>query len=90
MSHPASQDELFFRALHHYLVAHRAQGADTADLIEAIRATTGQELDWFFREWVFMAGHPDYRVQASYDAARKIEKVTVAQTQQADAVDADF
>ena len=84
MSQPASQNELFFRALNRYLVAHRAQGADTADLIEAIRSTTGQELDWFFREWVFMAGHPDYRVEASYDATKKIETIIVVQTQQAD------
>jgi aminopeptidase N len=85
-SHPASQNERLFRALHHYLVAHRAQSADTADLIEAIRATTGQELDWFFREWVFMAGHPDYRVEASYDATKKSERLIVAQTQQTGAV----
>ena len=85
-SYPASQNEQFFRALHHYLTAHHAQSADTADLIEAIRTTTGQELDWFFREWVFMAGHPEYRVEASYDTAKKIERVTVVQTQRPDAL----
>jgi len=85
-AHAASQDELMFRALHHYLSAHRAQSADTADLIEALRETTGQELGWFFREWVFMAGHPDYRVTARYDVARKLEKLSVTQTQRTDAV----
>ena len=44
-SHPASQDELLFRALHDYLVTHHTQVADTADLISALRETTGQELD---------------------------------------------
>ncbi|MHB8485579.1 MAG: M1 family aminopeptidase [Candidatus Acidiferrales bacterium] len=83
-SHPASQNEALFRALHHYLIAHHAQTAGTADLISAIRETSGEELDWFFREWVFMAGHPDYQVEASYDATKKIEKVTVTQTQQVD------
>ena len=81
MAHPASQQERLFRALHHYLVAHAAQSADTAELIDAIRATTGEEIDWFFREWVYMSGHPDYRVEASYDAARKTAKLTVTQTQ---------
>ena len=65
---------------------HHTQTADTADLISAIRATTGQELDWFFREWVFMAGHPDYRVEATYDATAKSEKLIVTQTQKADGV----
>jgi aminopeptidase N len=81
MSHPASQQERLFRALHHYLVAHATQSADTADLIDAIRATTGEEIEWFFREWVFMSGHPDYRIEASYDATKKTEKLAVTQTQ---------
>ncbi len=81
-SQPASQNEVLFRALQHYLLVHHAQTADTSDLIGAIRDTTGQELGWFFREWVFMAGHPDYRVEAAYDSTKKIEKVSVAQTQE--------
>src|SRR6202161_3706060 len=80
-SHPASQHELFFQALQHYLVVHHAQDADTPELIKSIRQITGEELEWFFREWVFMAGRPDYRVAASYDATKKTEKVTVTQTQ---------
>jgi aminopeptidase N len=83
---PASQSEPFFRALHYYLTAHHAQTADTADLLEAIWTTTGQDLTWFFHEWVFMAGHPDYRVEATYDAPKRIEKLKVAQTQHVDAV----
>ncbi len=85
-SHPASQNEPLFRALHYYLVTHHAQVADTADLVNAIRATTGQELGWFFREWVFLAGHPDYRVETSYNAPTKSEKLVVTQTQQANGV----
>lgn len=85
-SHPASQDEAFFRAVRHYLTAHPAQTANTADLMDAIRATTGQELGWFFHEWVFMAGHPDYDVVAAYDAKTKVEKLTVRQTQQPDSI----
>jgi aminopeptidase N len=81
MSHPASQDEALFRAFHHYLTAHATQSADTPELIESIRDITGQELGWFFSEWVFMAGHPDYRIEASYDATKKTEKLTVTQTQ---------
>lgn len=83
---PASQQEPFFQALRYYLTAHRAQTADSADLMEAIRKTTGRELSWFFHEWVFMAGHPDYRVEAAYDSAKRTEKLTVRQMQQTDAL----
>ena len=81
-SHAASQNEVLFEAFHHYLVDHHGQSTDTSELIESIRTVTGAELGWFFREWVFMSGWPDYRVEASYDAARKTEKVTVLQVQQ--------
>jgi aminopeptidase N len=84
LSKPASQDEPLFRALHQYLTANCAQSADTADLIAAIRSTTGQEIGWFFREWVFMSGHPEYRVEAKYDSSKKVERVTIAQTQRVD------
>ena len=85
-SHPASQREVIFQALHHYLAANHEQTADTDDLIDAIRASTGLELGWFFHEWVFMAGHPEYRVETSYDNVTKAEKVKVEQTQHVDAM----
>lgn len=81
-SQPASQNENLFRALNHYLVAHHAQSADTPELEESIRAATGEELGWFFREWVYMSGWPDYRVAARYDAAKHTETISVLQTQQ--------
>lgn len=80
----ASQNEELFRALRHYLEMNRAQPADTADLEAAIRESTGLELGWFFREWVQMAGHPEYRVTANYDTGAKIERVRVEQTQHVD------
>lgn len=83
-SHEASQKEALFRALHHYLIANRERTADTAALIAAIREDTGLELDWFFHEWVYMKGHPHYCVQANYDPARRIERVSVAQMQHVD------
>ena len=73
-SHPASQHELFFQALHHYLVGHHARDADTPELIKSIQEATGDRTpaSWFFPgEWVFMAGRPDYRVAASYDGHKK-------------------
>jgi aminopeptidase N len=85
-SHPASQRETLFRALHHYLVLHHAHTAVTGDLVAAIHESTGLELGWFFREWVFMAGTPSYRVAARYDSARHVEVVHVEQVQHVDAI----
>lgn len=83
---PASQRETLFRALNHYLVLHHTHTATTADLIDALRESTGLELGWFFHEWVFMAGTPSYRVSARYDSARRVEVVHVEQVQHVDSL----
>ena len=85
MTTPASQNETLFKALNYYLVTHHAQTADTADLVSSIWTRTGQDLSWFFHEWVYKGGHPDYRVTANYDLKRKAEVVKVVQTQKVNA-----
>lgn len=85
-NHEASPRETLFRALHHYLVLHRTHTATTSDLMSALRESTGLELGWFFREWVFMAGTPSYRVSARYDSARRVEVVHVEQVQHVDSL----
>lgn len=81
MQSPASQNETLFQALNYYLTAHAAQPADSADLLRSVWTRTGTELGWFFDEWVFKGGHPDYRVSATYDPKRKAEVLTVTQAQ---------
>jgi aminopeptidase N len=81
MQSPASQRESLFQGLNYYLTSHAAEAADSADLLRSLWSRTGKELGWFFDEWVFRGGHPDYRVVASYDPRRKAEVLTVAQTQ---------
>ncbi len=84
--HPASQREPLFRALHHYLARYHTHTVTTADLVDALRASTGLELGWFFHEWVFMAGTPHYRVSARYDSTRRLEVILVAQGQPVDSL----
>jgi aminopeptidase N len=83
---PASQRETLFRALHHYLVLHHAHTATTATLMEAVRESTGLELGWFFHEWVFRAGTPNYHVTANYDSAQQVERIHVSQIQHIDSL----
>lgn len=85
-SQPASQSEPLFRALHRYLVTFRAQSVTTPDLTRLIESYTHRDLGWFFHEWVYMGGQPEYRVSARYDSSARVERLEVAQTQKLDAV----
>lgn len=77
-------DDAFFRGIHHYAETYKWKNADTHDFQEAMQDATGQNLDWFFNEWLYKAGYPEYKVTASYDPGKKIETVTVEQTQKLD------
>ena len=71
MQSPASQNETLFQGLNYYLTTHAAHSADTSELLQSIWTRTGRELSWFFDEWVYKGGHPDYRVSATYDPTEK-------------------
>lgn len=81
-----SPQEPFFRSLQRYLQVHRARNVDDADLLAAIRRATGQNLHWFFHEWIYRGGFPQYRVRADYRPADRSEAVTIRQTQERNAV----
>ena len=72
-------DEMFWKAVRHYLVKYRWQNVDTSQLISAIQESTGQNLQWFFDEWVYKMGHPEFTIATTYDGAHSLQvKVTQA------------
>jgi aminopeptidase N len=50
-------DENFFRVLKHYLHKHAFQPVLTQDLMIAVKDVTGQNMDWFFEQFIFKPGH---------------------------------
>ena len=74
-------DAAFLKSLHNYLEANRNQSVVTADLVKAIEQTTGSSVDEFFDQWIYGAGAPHFRVDASYDPDTHEEKLEVAQIQ---------
>ena len=78
-------DEMFWKSLNLYLNRHKFQNVESADLQKAFEETTGQNLDWFFDQWVRKAGYPKLKIQPQYDAANKKLLLNVMQTQEASA-----
>lgn len=56
-------DEPFKAAIQKYLADNAYQVVATADLLRAIRESSGQSLEWFFDEWIARGGEPHYKVE---------------------------
>jgi aminopeptidase N len=74
-------DQDFWRAIRRYTRKHRAGLVETADLIVAIEEATGKNLRRFFDQWVYRAGHPEYRVVYWWEPRARQAHVVVRQTQ---------
>src|SRR5205085_199152 len=79
-------DAQFWKALNYYSHQFEYQNVDTHEFQIAIQESTGQNLQWFFDEWLYHAGHPDFEVLEDWDAAAKNLKLTVKQTQKVDEI----
>src|SRR6266704_2032217 len=73
--------ERFWASLHLYLDRHALGNAASDDLRQAVLDATGENLDWFWSQWVYGAGHPRLRVTSAYDTAARKLTLTVQQTQ---------
>lgn len=76
-------EEKFWKAINHYVKKNQWQNVETSDLSSAIEEATGQNLEWFFDEWVYRMGHPEFDITSTYDGAKSL-KLTVKQTQKPD------
>lgn len=77
-------EDCFWRGARRYLRRHRWQGVETADLRRALEEVSGQDLEQFFRQWVYGHGVPRLDVAYSWDLGRRRAKVVVRQTQKID------
>ncbi|MGE0135414.1 MAG: M1 family aminopeptidase [Dehalococcoidia bacterium] len=77
-------DDLWWSAIHAYVERFAGRDVLTHDLQRSIEETTGRNLDWFFDQWVWKGGHPDFKATYSWDAAHSSATVTLEQTQQPD------
>lgn len=61
-------DSAFFAILKEYYNLYKYGNAVTEDFIEVSENVSGQDLQWFFEEWVYLPGHPEYVYSWNYES----------------------
>ena len=55
-------DKAFFNGLRNYFEEHKESTATTEDLRAALEKSSGRDLRYFFKRWVYQSGHPIYQI----------------------------
>jgi aminopeptidase N len=76
--------DAFWRGIRLYYQAHMNGLASTGDLRRAMEQASGQDLSWFFNQWLTRSGVPSVQGTWRYDAAARQIIVTIRQAQAAD------
>ncbi len=74
-------DGAFFDGISLYLRSFALSGADTDDFRKAMEKASGLQLQEFFEQSFYKAGHPEFEVGYSWDEAGKLATLRVRQTQ---------
>jgi len=73
--------ERFWPAMNRYLTRHAFGNAVTDDLRRAVLEATGENLSWFWDQWMYQAGHPELVVSTAYDSSAATLALTIRQVQ---------
>lgn len=55
-------DSEFKAVMQYYLEQYPYQTAESNDFLQAIRKVTGRSMEWFFEQWIFRGGEPEYSI----------------------------
>ena len=74
-------EENFWKAINTYLNRHKFGSVETTDLKKVMEETSGQNLSWFFDQWVYGLGHPALTATPVWNPRSRTLTLTVTQTQ---------
>ncbi|WP_298362600.1 M1 family metallopeptidase [Runella sp.] len=72
-------DEAFFTASRNYLIRNAFGTAEVNHLREAFEEVTGEDLNWFFNQWFLSSGHPNLKIEKSFDNSKVTLKISQLQ-----------
>jgi aminopeptidase N len=73
--------DAFYKGLNIYLKTNQFKNGEAQQLRLALEEACGLDLNWFFNEWYYGAGHPILDISYKWDDAAKAETIYLKQTQ---------
>jgi aminopeptidase N len=77
-------DALWWKSIRHYVDKNRNMTVTTENLIEAIEEACGKNMQKFFDQWIYSAGHPELKASYYFDKKSGEAVIRVVQAQKAD------
>jgi len=74
-------EDLFWKGIQLYYTTFRDSNALTNDFRKVMEQVSGRDLAPFFHQWLYKVGHPQLKVDWSYDGATKQVRLAVRQLQ---------
>ena len=79
-------DDAFFKSLNNYLTTNKFKAGEAGQLRLAFEDVTGEDMNWFWNQWYYGAGHPKLKIDYKYDDAAGKALVIIEQTQKTDKI----
>ena len=74
-------DAAFWKGIRAYYAQYKNSNANTDDFKNVMAQAGGQNLDRFFKQWLYTAGAPHLAINWAYDEAKRNLAITINQTQ---------
>ncbi len=74
-------DSLFWKGIRTYYKTYAGKNANTNDLEKIFEKVSGQNLQTFFKQWLFTPGQPVLKVDWKYNSSKKVVSLQIEQQQ---------
>ena len=74
-------DAAFNEGLRLYYARFRDSNALTSDFCKVMEEVSGLDLEWFFHQWLWVAGQPDLKTEWTYDSVAGQVQINITQAQ---------
>jgi aminopeptidase N len=77
-------DEIWFKTIQYYVKTNANKSVTTTDFQKAVETISKRKMDWFFDQWIYKIGHPQFDITKEYNLEKKLLTLYIKQIQKID------